>query len=84
MADFYNALERHGNDLLETVDAFLDQGGSLEATGRSLFVHANTVRYRLRRVTALTGVALSTARGQYTARVALTLGRLARAEVVEN
>ncbi|TAM84535.1 MAG: PucR family transcriptional regulator, partial [Jatrophihabitans sp.] len=37
--------------LLETLTAFLDAGGSLEATARALFVHANTVRYRLRRVT---------------------------------
>ena len=31
-------------------------GGSLEATARALFVHPNTVRYRLRRVAEVTGL----------------------------
>ncbi|HVV29353.1 MAG TPA: helix-turn-helix domain-containing protein [Mycobacteriales bacterium] len=75
--DVYNALGDYGGDLRTTVGAFLDHGGSLEATGRSLFVHANTVRYRLRRATELTGLDLSTARGRYVAAVALTFGRLA-------
>ena len=36
---------------------YLEQGNSLEATARLLFVHPNTVRYRLRRVSELTGLA---------------------------
>jgi hypothetical protein len=74
--DFYNILDKHGNDLLATIATFLELGGSLEATGRTMFIHANTVRYRLRRATQLTGIPLSTPRGQYVARIALTLGRL--------
>ncbi len=46
----YRPLEQAGPVLLDTVTAFLDSGGALEATARALFVHANTVRYRLRRV----------------------------------
>ena len=44
-----------GPALLDTLTAYLEQGSSLEATARMLFVHPNTVRYRLRRVTELTG-----------------------------
>ena len=36
--------------LLETASAYLDGGGALEATARVLFVHPNTVRYRLGRI----------------------------------
>ena len=35
--------------------AYLESGGSLEATARALFIHPNTVRYRLGRISDLTG-----------------------------
>jgi hypothetical protein len=65
-----------GGAVLETVSAFLDSGGALEATARTLFVHANTVRYRLRRVAELCGYSPLDARGAFTIRLALALGRL--------
>ena len=68
-----------GTALLETVSAYLEQAGSLEGAARLLFVHPNTVRYRLRRVTDLTGVGATTARGAFVMRLALGLGRLAEA-----
>jgi len=64
------------NVLLQTASAYAEQGGSLERTARALFVHVNTVRYRLRRIEDLTGLAAGHARDAYTLRVALTLGRL--------
>nr|MBA3718806.1 helix-turn-helix domain-containing protein [Nocardioidaceae bacterium] len=62
--------------LLETLSAHAEQGGSLERTARALFVHVNTVRYRIRRIEDLTGLAPANARDAYTLRIALTLGRL--------
>lgn len=62
--------------LLDTVTAYLDQGSSLEACARALFVHPNTVRYRLRRVTEVTGYSPTAPRGAFTLRLALALGRL--------
>lgn len=62
--------------VLDTVTAFLANGGSIEATSRALFVHANTVRYRLRRAQEATGLSPADPRHAYTFRVALTLGRL--------
>jgi hypothetical protein len=72
----YRPLVEAGDVLLDTVAAFLDHGGALEATARALFVHANTVRYRLRRVAEVCGEAPTDARGALTLRVALVLGRL--------
>jgi hypothetical protein len=72
----YRPLVEAGDVLLETVATFLDAGGALEATARALFVHANTVRYRLRRVAEVCGEAPTEARGALTLRVALVLGRL--------
>jgi len=62
--------------LLDTVSAYLDSGGSIEATARAMFIHANTVRYRLKRVADLTGLQPLNPRDAFTLRVALALGRL--------
>ena len=73
----YEPLLRGGTALLDTVMTYLEQGNSLEATARLLFVHPNTVRYRLRRVNELTGVTASDGRGGFTLWTAVILGRLA-------
>ncbi|TDO69484.1 PucR-like helix-turn-helix protein [Kribbella sp. VKM Ac-2571] len=66
--------------LLDTVSAYLDSGGSIEATARAMFIHANTVRYRLKRVADITGYNPLNPRDSFTLRVALTLGRLLNPE----
>lgn len=78
--DIYKPLAAAGSALLDTCTAYLDYGGSLEATARALFVHPNTVRYRLNKVSDLVGVAPTEARGAFILRVAIVLGRLAAAE----
>lgn len=62
--------------ILATIDTYFDTGGSLEGTARALFVHTNTVRYRIRRITALCGMSLSEPREAFTIRTAVALGRL--------
>jgi sugar diacid utilization regulator len=62
---------------LETLETYLAQGSSIEGTARALFVHPNTVRYRLKRVLDVTGLNPGNPRDSYVLRVALTLGRLA-------
>ena len=54
ISDVYEPLAGGGPALLDTLTTYLEQGSSLEATARLLFVHPNTVRYRLRRVAELT------------------------------
>ena len=49
--------------LLETLDAYLDHDGSAERAAEVLYCHANTVRYRLRRLQDLTGRSLSDPHG---------------------
>ena len=51
----YRPLQAHSSDLVTTLWSYLDNGRSLEATARELFVHPNTVRYRLRRVSDVIG-----------------------------
>jgi hypothetical protein len=76
LAHVYRPLTKAGDVLLDTVTTFLASGGALETTARALFVHANTVRYRLRRVGEVCGEAPTNPRGAFTIQVALTLGRL--------
>ncbi|WP_209700220.1 helix-turn-helix domain-containing protein [Kribbella aluminosa] len=78
--EVYAPLTAGDGALLDTVSAYLDSGGSIEATARALFVHANTVRYRLKRVADLTGYNPLNPRDSFTLRVALTLGRLLNPE----
>jgi PucR C-terminal helix-turn-helix domain/GGDEF-like domain len=64
--------------LVETLDAFFDTSGVLEACARRLFVHPNTVRYRLRRIAEITGRVPGDPRDGLVLRVGLAVGRLAR------
>ncbi|MDG3013339.1 PucR family transcriptional regulator [Speluncibacter jeojiensis] len=68
-----------GTSLAETLDIYLDSGGSIERCARELYVHPNTVRYRLKKIAAVTGRDPSDARDAYVLRVASTVGRLIRA-----
>jgi DNA-binding PucR family transcriptional regulator len=76
VADVYVPLAGAGPVVLETLATFLEQGSSVEATARMLFVHPNTVRYRLRRAAEITALTPADPRDAYTLRLALTLGRL--------
>jgi DNA-binding PucR family transcriptional regulator len=72
----HGPLETAGATILTTLETYLGQGSSIEATARALFVHPNTVRYRLKRVAEVTGLSPSNARDCYVLRLALTVGRL--------
>jgi hypothetical protein len=71
-------LRAAGGEVLETVRAVLNSGGNLEASARAIFVHPNTVRYRLKRAADLTGLSATDPRGSWTLQVALALAELER------
>jgi hypothetical protein len=73
--EVYLPLTRGRDTLVETLATYLETGSSLEATGRALFVHPNTVRYRLRQVADLTGFSPSEPREAFALHIALVLGR---------
>ncbi|WP_122261619.1 PucR family transcriptional regulator [Ornithinimicrobium cerasi] len=72
----YAPLRDHPSALLETVQAYLDNGTVLEATARELFLHPNTVRYRLRRTSDVVGLDPHSPRDAWVLQVALALGRM--------
>ena len=63
--------------LIDTLTAYFQHGQSLEGAARALFVHPNTVRYRIRQVATLTGLSATDPREGLTLQLALVLGRQA-------
>ena len=51
--------DRHNAQLVGTLRSFLDCDGSWAACASLMYVHVNTVRYRIRRIEELTGRDLS-------------------------
>jgi DNA-binding PucR family transcriptional regulator len=77
LVKIYRTLAAEGTAVLDTVATYLEVGGSLEATGRALFLHPNTVRYRLRKAADVCAFDPTHSRDAFALRMALTLGRLA-------
>ena len=73
----YSPLAAAKGTLIDTLTAYFQHGQSLEGAARALFVHPNTVRYRLRQVADLTGLAATHPREALTLQLALVLGRQA-------
>lgn len=72
----YKPLADNSAELLETLAAYLECGRSLEATSKKLFVHANTVRYRLKRISEIIGWDATGAHEAFVLQVALVLGSM--------
>ena len=52
----------YGDELIRSLEAFIEQNGQWEKAARELFCHRHTLRYRIRRVEELTGRDLKSAR----------------------
>jgi hypothetical protein len=77
--DVLAPLHDAGGELLRTLAAYLEGGASLEGCARTLYVHPNTVRYRLRRIGELSGLAPTDPREAFVLRAALVADRMGRA-----
>lgn len=73
---YYLPLAKSSPELLGTLRAYLDCGRSLEQTAKLLFVHANTVRYRLKRIYEEISADPTDARTAFVLQVALLLGAI--------
>jgi purine catabolism regulator len=57
-----DASGEYGDELIRSLEAFIEQNGQWEKAARGLYCHRHTLRYRIRRVEQLTGRDLSNAR----------------------
>ena len=71
---------RRGSQLVETLEQFLGDRGSVTASARALFVHPNTVRQRLERIERVADLDLS-GEDLLSLELALKLARLHRARI---
>ncbi len=76
----YRPLAEHSPELLETLSSYLESGRSLESTARELFVHPNTVRYRLKRISEIIGWDATGAREAFILQVAMVLGSMSETD----
>lgn len=79
--NIYRPLSQNSPELLETLSAYLDTGRSLESTARELFVHPNTVRYRLKRISEIIGWDATGSREAFVLQVAMVLGAMSETEI---
>jgi PucR family transcriptional regulator, purine catabolism regulatory protein len=68
----------YGDELLRSMDVFIEQNGHWEKAARALYCHRHTLRYRVRRVEQLTGRDFSSARDRIEFWLALRGRELAR------
>ncbi|HEY7279641.1 MAG TPA: helix-turn-helix domain-containing protein [Trebonia sp.] len=61
----------HGTNLVETLRAWLDAFGDVAAASAAMFVHPNTFRYRLRRLTEVSGIDLTDSEQRFAAMLQL-------------
>ena len=76
LESYYHPLAQNSSELLQTLRTYLDCGRSLEQTAKVLFVHANTVRYRLKRIFDEISADATEPRTAFVLQVALLLGSI--------
>ena len=60
---------------LDFAAIYLEENGALEHIAERLYIHKNTVKYKIHKLTELTGVDIRTCNGAYVFTVACMLGR---------
>lgn len=66
----------HNTDLVPTLEAFFEQNANASQTARALYVHRNTLNYRLQRIAEITGLDLDDADARLALQLALKVHRL--------
>ena len=83
LGDLLSYDRRHGTELVPTLAAYLDHGGKYADTSTTLTIHRNTLRYRISRITEISGHDLNDVEAQLNLHLATRAWRLRRASVGE-
>ncbi|MGI5915376.1 MAG: helix-turn-helix domain-containing protein [Anaerolineae bacterium] len=63
----------HNTDLVHTLKVFFDENANVSQTARALYVHRNTLNYRLQRIIEIIGLDLNDAEARLTLQLALKI-----------
>jgi purine catabolism regulator len=66
----------HGTDLTHTLEVFFEQNANASQTSRALYVHRNTLNYRLQRIAEISGLDLDQAEARLAFQLALKFHHL--------
>lgn len=67
---------KNGSDLVETLETFFSCDGNVEKAAQSLYLHRNTLAYRLRRIEQLTGLRLKNLEDSFRLQLALKVRKV--------
>lgn len=68
--------DAHGTGLVHTLEVFFDQNANVSQASRALYVHRNTLNYRLQRIVEITGLDLNSPEVRLALQLALKAHRL--------
>jgi DNA-binding PucR family transcriptional regulator len=71
VARLYDYDSQHNTNLVRTLRAWLDAFGDIVAAAASMYVHPNTFRYRLRRLSEVSGLDLTDPEARFAAMLQL-------------
>ncbi|MDI6879222.1 MAG: PucR family transcriptional regulator ligand-binding domain-containing protein [Desulfitobacteriaceae bacterium] len=75
LGDLLTHDKNHGGELLSTLNMYLEENGNLARTIERLYVHRNTLKYRLEKIENLTGRSLGNAQDRLNLQMGLAVGR---------
>jgi PucR family transcriptional regulator, purine catabolism regulatory protein len=69
-----------GKELLRTLEAYFDHNGNLSQAAEALFIHRNTLTYRMDRIAEISGMDLDNTETRLAVQLALRINRMTVAE----
>ena len=67
--------EQHNADYVETLECFLNNGGSIKAVSEKMYIHRNTILYRMANIRTMLDCQLETAEDRMKYLIACQIGR---------
>jgi len=68
--------QRNDSELVRTLEVFFEQDGNIKKTAEKMYVHYNTIRYRIERIQAITGMDLNNGHHKLDLQIGLKISRL--------
>lgn len=65
--------EKHNSELVYILRIYLEEGGNIRHLTKAMYIHENTLRYRLKRIEEITGRSLGNAKNRFDFQLALRM-----------